>query len=167
MPFLFQLSLMGGIFAILTFIHFAVDWLFQSHSEAMIKHLNSKVRAKHCLIYTAGFIPLLAFCHLDWQDWFLSLNILFWSHFYLDTYHLVFLWAKYIRRPLEMTKLREKMGVDGHITLLPPDAKIGFVEFVQTALGKILMITIDQISHLSFLLPIAWMIMRIMFEEIR
>ena len=53
--------LLAGFLAILTFIHFVVDWIFQSHAEAMVKHNNPKVRAKHCAIYTAGFVPLLLF----------------------------------------------------------------------------------------------------------
>jgi Protein of unknown function (DUF3307) len=152
-------ALMGGIFAVLTFIHFFVDWIFQSHSEAMVKHNNPKIRAKHCLIYTAGFMPLLWFCHFNWIELLVAANILFWSHFCEDTYIPVFLWAKYIRRPPEMTQPRKSVGVDGYVTILPPDAKVGFVDFIQTAMGKILMITIDQLVHLIFLFPIAWMIL--------
>lgn len=153
------LALLGGLFAVLGFIHFFVDWVFQSHAEAMVKHNNPKVRAKHCLIYTAGFIPLLAFCHLSILEWVLSLNILFWSHFCEDTYVPVFLWAKYIRKPPEMTEPVKKTELDGYVTILPPDPKEGFKLFVQTPMGKILMIAIDQIIHLAFLFPIAWMIL--------
>ncbi len=35
----------------------------------------------------------------------------------------------------------------------------GFKLFVQTGLGKILMIAIDQIIHIAFLFPIVWMVM--------
>ena len=34
------IALMGGLFAVLAFIHFFVDWIFQSHAEAMVKHNN-------------------------------------------------------------------------------------------------------------------------------
>ncbi len=156
---LLEIALMGGIFAVLVFIHFFVDWIFQSHSEAMVKHNNPKVRAKHCLIYTAGFIPLFLFCHFSVFEWLVALNLLFWSHFCEDTYLPVYLWAKYVRRPPEMTEPRKQKGVDGYVTVSPPDPKAGFVEFIQTPLGKILMIAIDQIIHICFLLPIAWMIM--------
>lgn len=154
-----EIALMGGIFAVLAFIHFFVDWIFQSHSEAMVKHNNPKIRAKHCLIYTVGFIPLLLLCHFNWIEMFVATQILFWSHFCEDTYIPVFLWAKYIRRPPEMTEPRKSVGVDGYVTVLPPDAKAGFADWVQTAMGKILMIAIDQIIHLFFLFPIAWMIL--------
>src|SRR5580704_673302 len=105
---LLQIALMGGLFAVLGFIHFFVDWIFQSHAEAMVKHNNPKIRAKHCLIYTLGFVPLLFFCWhvgalLAWQ-FVASLVILFVSHFVEDTYLPVFYWAKYIRRPPEMTE---------------------------------------------------------------
>lgn len=156
---LLEIALMGGIFAVLTFIHFFVDWIFQSHSEAMVKHNNPKIRAKHCLIYTLGFVPLFLFCHFSLFEWLFALNLLFWSHFAEDTYVPVYLWAKYIRRPPEMTEPRKQKGVDGYVTILPPDPKAGFVEFIQTPIGKILMIAIDQIIHIWFLLPIAWMIL--------
>src|ERR1700677_537230 len=143
MEILIKIMLGGGFFALLAFIHFFTDWIFQSHAEAMVKHNNPKIRAKHCLIYTLGFVPLLFFCWhigalLAWQ-FVASLLILFFSHFYLDTYHGVFLWAKYIRRPPEMDIENKKSG---------------FVAFIQTTLGKILMISIDQISHLLFLWPV-------------
>ena len=137
-----------------------MDWIFQSHAEAMVKHNNPRIRAKHCAIYTAGFIPLFLFCHFSWLEWLVALNILFWSHFYLDTYHGVYLWAKYIRRPPEMTEPIKSIGIDGYVTIMPPDPRKGFVQFVQTTLGKILMIAIDQISHITCLLPIAYMISR-------
>jgi hypothetical protein len=164
---LLEIALMGGIFAILVFIHFFVDWIFQSHSEAMVKHNNPKIRAKHCLIYTLGFIPLLLFCHFSLFEWLFALNLLFWSHFCEDTYVPVYLWAKYIRRPPEMTEPRKQTGVDGYVTVLPPDPKAGFVDFIQTAMGKILMIAIDQIIHIFFLLPIAWMILSHIADEIK
>ena len=133
----------GGILTILIFIHFFTDWLFQSHAEAMVKHNHSAIRAKHCAIYTLGFVPLLALTVSPFE-FLASISILFFSHFYLDTYHLVFLWAKYIRRPPEMNE----------------DPVGGFIQFVSTPLGKILMIAIDQISHITCLLPVVWMIMR-------
>jgi hypothetical protein len=146
---LIKLMLGGGLFAIMAFIHFATDWIFQSHAEAMVKHNHAKVRAKHCLIYTAGFIPLLAVFggvgFLTTFEYVMSLGILFLSHFYLDTYHGVYLWAKYIRRPPELVENPNTTG---------------FIAFVSTTLGKILMIAIDQISHLAFLFPIVWMVMR-------
>jgi len=153
------IAIMGGLFAVLAFIHFFVDWIFQSHSEAMVKHNNPKIRAKHCLIYTLGFVPLLALVGFSFYEWLIALNILFWSHFCEDTYLPVYYWAKWIRRPPEMTQPRKRTEVDGYVTILPPDPKAGFVEFVQTPLGKILMIAIDQIIHLAFLFPIAWMIL--------
>lgn len=164
---LLEIALMGGILAVLVFIHFFVDWIFQSHSEAMVKHNNPKIRAKHCLIYTLGFVPLFLFCHFSLFEWLFALNLLFWSHFAEDTYVPVYLWAKYIRRPPEMTEPRKQKGVDGYVTILPPDPKAGFVEFIQTPMGKILMIAIDQIIHICFLLPIAWMIMSHIADELQ
>jgi hypothetical protein len=151
------LGLAGGLLSLLILNHFIVDWIFQTHKEAMVKHNHAWIRAKHCLIYTAGFLPLLYLVHLSPLAILISVNVLFWSHFYLDTYHLVFLWAKYIRRPPEMFEALKETGIDGYITVIPPDPKKGFVQFVQTPLGKILMIAIDQISHIVCLLPIVIM----------
>jgi len=151
------LALLGGLFSILAFIHFASDFILQSHNEAMIKHNHPKIRAKHCIIYTISFFPIFWYSAFYWWEWLIAINLLFWSHFYLDTYHIVYLWAKYIRRPPEMVEPRKQTGVDGYIMILPPDPKIGFMEFVQTPLGKILSIAIDQISHLTFLLPIVYL----------
>ncbi len=156
---LLEIALAGGLFSILVFIHFFVDWIFQSHAEAMVKHNNPKIRAKHCLIYTIGFVPFMALFHLSWVEWLFALNLLFWSHFCEDTYIPVYLWAKYVRRPPEMIEPRKQTGLDGYVSVLPPDPKAGFVEFIQTPMGKILMIAIDQIIHIAFLLPITWILM--------
>lgn len=148
------LATIGGIFAVLTFIHFVVDWIFQSHSEAMQKHNNPKVRAKHCLIYTLGFVPILLCFNYTWLEWLLAVNILFWSHFFEDTYLPVFFWAKYVRRPPEFDMVGKQPDLSGHY---PQNDKEAFVQFIMTPLGKILMITVDQIIHLAFLFPIVWM----------
>lgn len=164
MDLVIKIALGGGLFAVFALVHFVVDWVFQSHAEAMVKHNNPFVRAKHCLIYTAGFVPLLYFLGFNAWEWFFGLNILFWSHFFEDTYVPVFWWAKYIRKPPEMIEPWKESytRVDGTIAFKvhPPDAKHGFVEFIQTPLGKILMIAIDQIIHLLFLVPLVWMAVR-------
>lgn len=175
------LASFGGLLALFAFVHFFVDWIFQSHAEAMVKHNNAKIRAKHCLIYTVGFIPLMYLLGFQTWEWVAGLNILFWSHFVEDTYIPVFLWAKYVRRPPEMTEPRQGamkplvISVSDVIDeggvlrypqsplcapqyeMLPPDPKAGFADWVQTTMGKILMIAIDQIIHLTFLFPLVWM----------
>lgn len=158
--FLLEIALMGGLLSVLVFIHFFVDWIFQSHAEAMVKHNTPRVRAKHCFIYTMGFLPILLLFHLTPLELFGSLNLLFWSHFVEDTYVPVYLWAKYIRKPPEMSKpSMTSVTPDGYIHVSAPDPKKGFAEFVQTPMGKILMIAIDQIIHIAFLIPIAWIMM--------
>lgn len=158
-----KIAMAGGIFAIMSFIHFFVDWIFQSHSEAMVKHNRPWIRTKHCLIYAIGFIPILLILKFNLLEFLISINILFWSHFVEDTYFPVYLWAKYIRRPPEMTEpwKEDVLSIDGSTTIKvnPPDAKKGFVQFIQTPIGKILMISIDQIIHLTFLWPIVFISM--------
>lgn len=159
-----KIGLAGGLFAIFAFVHFFVDWIFQSHAEAMVKHNTPSIRAKHCFIYTLGFAPLMYFLGFSAWEWFFGVNILFWSHFFEDTYVPVYLWAKYIRKPPEMIEPWKESytRVDGTVAVKvhPPDPKRGFGEFVQTTLGKILMIAIDQIIHLAFLFPLVWMVVR-------
>lgn len=86
MIYVIYLALAGGLFSILGFIHFVTDWVFQSHAEAMVKHANAKVRAKHCAIYTLGFVPLLIFIvcvgALTWWQFVACIAILFLSHLF-------------------------------------------------------------------------------------
>lgn len=202
------ICLAGGLLSIFTFIHFFVDWIFQSHAEAMVKHNNPKIRAKHCAIYTLGFLPLLGlFFYLNFLtlgELIASILILFISHFCEDTYIPVFYWARYIRRPPTVRwqiKLVDNKGVlfgpDGEeyrgpanqstdpngnqwrldlansvqigkdyfttqVNLDKVNEKLhmrGFGEFVETPIGKILMIAIDQIIHITFLLPVVYFVL--------
>lgn len=159
-----EIALGGGLFSVFAFIHFFVDWIFQSHAEAMVKHNNPKIRAKHCLIYTVGFVPIMLVMGFSWMELLIACNILFWSHFAEDTYLPVYLWAKYIRKPPEMIEPWKETytRIDGSIAVKihAPDPQKGFGEFIQTALGKILMITIDQIIHLAFLFPLVYIALR-------
>jgi hypothetical protein len=161
MELIHKIALGGGLFAILAFVHFFVDWILQTHAEAMAKHNNYKVRARHCAIYTIGFLPLMWLFNFSPIEWLIGINILFWSHFIEDTYLPVYLWAKYIRRPPEMIEPWKETftRVDGSIAIKvhPPDPKRGFMEFIATPLGKILMISVDQIIHLMFLFALVWM----------
>jgi hypothetical protein len=126
----------GGLFAAFAFVHFAVDWIFQTHAEAMAKHNNAGVRARHCAIYTVGFLPLLWW--LGWEPWRLGVGaaVLFFSHFAEDTYWPVYVWARYVRRVPIVRTYQDQQG---------------FVMWVDGTLGKILMIAVDQIVHLAFL----------------
>jgi hypothetical protein len=207
MLFAIMLALAGGLFAILTFIHFVVDWIFQTHAEAMVKHNNAKVRARHCAIYTLGFVPLLLaftwFSVLTPLELVACVLILFVSHFVEDTYLPVFYWALHVRRPPEVRwtiKLEDGAsklyGPDGALVDHAPsldtwpdqwrkdlatsvkDAETckaankqmalrGFMEFVNTGLGKILMIAVDQIIHLAFLFPIVWLVLSHLHPHLR
>ena len=161
MDHLHTLSLAGGLFAVLVFIHFFTDWLFQSHAEAMIKHNHPWVRAKHCLIYTIGFIPIMLYLQFSLVSFLIGINVLFWSHFVEDSYVPVYLWAKYIRKPPQMFEPWKEayVRVDGQTAFKvhPPDFKHGFEQFVETPIGKILLITVDQIFHLAFLWIIVYL----------
>lgn len=163
------LAKIGGVFALLTLLHFVADWVFQSHAEAMAKPLNAFVRARHCAIYTViccGVIAAVARPH--WHSLAWSAGILFVSHFAEDTYLPVYVWARYIRRPPEMFLSPRGTQNQGSFVLQADDFKIivnapdpgmrEFKAFVETPLGKILLIAIDQIVHLLFLLFVAGML---------
>lgn len=148
-------GLIGGLFALLAIAHFASDFIFQSHAEAMAKPTNTKVRAKHCLVYS-GLLTVLIFAIFDSRPWWetgMYFTILFTSHFIEDTYLPVYLWAKYIRKAPEF-----EIPVDEPHAAQPTPDMARFLAFASTPLGKILLISIDQIIHLGFLLPIAAMI---------
>jgi hypothetical protein len=135
----------GGLLFFLTVIHLIVDWGFQSHDEALLKHNTSSIRAKHCVIYTVGFYVLLILLGCSFWQWISISAILFITHFIEDTYYLPYLWAKYIRQPREM---------------LFDDNKIGFEDFIKTPFGHLLIITIDQIIHVVCLVPVALILLR-------
>lgn len=133
----------GGLFSFLAFIHFAVDWIIQSHAEAMVKHKHDGIRAKHCLIYTAPFVPILVWWGFDVVMVSGLSGVLFLSHYVEDTYKPVIFWMKHIRR---------------HPAFMPgKDDSEAFLEAISAdgGLGKILMIAVDQIIHLAFLFLIA------------
>ncbi len=129
------------MFALLTFLHFAADWVFQSHAEAMAKSTHGGIRAKHCLIYTVICCGVIAWVAPVALSKLVAIaTLLFISHFFEDTYLPVYVWARYIRKPLEM---QARATVEE------------FTAFASTALGKILLIAIDQIVHILFLIPVA------------
>jgi uncharacterized protein DUF3307 len=146
----------GGYFAWFALIHLIVDFGCQSNQEAMNKHHDARIRARHCLIYTLGFLPVLWLFGLCWWKILIASNILFWSHFGEDTYYPVVMWMKYIRRApafVAMTDMKFRWRID--------DAdKRAFRTAIQEPIGTFLMIAIDQAIHLLFLIPIVWMTVR-------
>ncbi len=142
------LAKVGGVFALLTLCHFVADWVFQSHDEAMAKSRNALVRARHCLVYTVLCeVAIGAMVPLTWPVGVFIAIVLWLSHFLEDSYMPVYMWARYIRKPPEMTnKVSEEV---------PGIELARFIRFVETTLGKILLIAIDQIVHLMFLIPVA------------
>lgn len=137
----------GGLFALFTFVHFVIDWVFQTHYEAMRKHNHPWIRARHCLIYTSPFIPLLLVLNVNAFWVVVCALVLFLSHFVEDTYIPVYLWAKYIRRVPEIRNAFDSKEFFRRV-------------FVNDPLGKILMIAIDQIIHLLFLWVVVIIVMR-------
>jgi hypothetical protein len=132
---------MGNYFSILVFYHFFADWMFQSHKEAFEKSKNWKVRFYHCYKYTLFFVPLFYLYQFAGAYAYLSLLVLFVSHFIIDSYIPVILWAKYCRK---------YPGFEGK------SLEDGFKELISTPLGIILMIVMDQFFHICFLLPVAY-----------
>jgi len=151
------LAQMGGIFALLVFWHFVVDWLFQSHNEAMKKSHDAGARAFHCAVYTLGFVMVMPFfgSSFSTEEAILSIIILFFSHFIEDTYYPVFLWTKHVRKPPEFGKIVFNQDLTEGRQLTDREA---FIEWFGTPLGKIIGIVVDQLVHIAFLLPIAYFV---------
>lgn len=147
----------GGLFVVFASIHFVVDFVFQSHAEAMAKHRDGWVRARHCGIYTTAFLPLLYLLWWHGEPWKIAVAelVLFWSHFFEDTYLPVAWWAKHIRKPPQIVGPYFEPVYDGPTGRMPTEEE-KFLRFVSTPLGAILMVAIDQIVHLLFLwVPVA------------
>lgn len=155
---------LGGVFAVLVFWHFLADWVFQSHAEAMAmaKAKDRKVRAWHCFKYAATFVPVFWYTEISSTLSGILLAILFGSHYIIDSYVPVMLWAKYLRKAVQFElvgkqvphqpwqdKVVEQRGYEND--------EEAFKAFASTPLGLILLITMDQFFHIAFLLPIAYL----------
>lgn len=138
-----SLALAGGIFFLFVFVHFIMDWIFQSHWMATLKHSNLIVRVEHCSLYALGFLPIMILFQFSLMEIYFAIAILFFSHLHIDSYDPVYLWAKYIRKPPQMD--------------LANNSYVAFLDFVKTPLGLILCIVVDQLLHFVFLLPLVWM----------
>lgn len=112
----------------------------------MAKATNHKVRARHCLIYTAGLAPVVVLGVEGVEQGAFCLAILFASHFLIDTYMPVYLWAKYLRRPPTMAD---------NESVAPLSEMAKFKEFASTPIGILLVVSMDQAYHVLFLVPVA------------
>jgi hypothetical protein len=190
MDLFMMFAILGGIYAILAVWHFPADWLFQTHKEALAKSEDHVVRALHCLVYTLMYVPLLLLLRirdggwgpelvLGWHFWS-SLAILWLSHFGIDTYWPVMMWAKHLRKapqfndvikPVTLTKEQLDNVIAGKgvvkgvgwsdkvVDRITYDSdKKAFKAFFATPIGAILCITMDQLFHLAFLGPVAWLV---------
>lgn len=152
---------------ILVLCHFAFDWVYQSHKEALAKSKDHVVRFWHCVKYAVPFAPVLWWMGMGPGDIGLSLAILFGTHFVIDTYIPVMLWAKFLRKAPQFDNVGERPASESRgwqdnvveKTYYASDID-AFVAFAQTPLGLILMITMDQFLHIACLLPVAMLAMR-------
>lgn len=150
---------------ILVLCHFAFDWVYQSHKEALAKSKDHVVRFWHCVKYAVPFAPVLWWMGMDTGNICWSLAILFVSHFIIDTYIPVMLWAKYLRKAPQFDNVGKTFPPQGWQDKVIEERGYAndieaFVAFAQTPLGLILMITMDQFLHIACLLPVAMLAMR-------
>ena len=134
------ISLLGGLFSVFAFVHFFSDWIFQTNHEAINKHKDMFIRARHCTIYTIFFVPLLLLLTTVLWKVIISIMILWFSHYIIDTYIPVYLWAKHMRKI-------------PHLNCLSAEPKEKFKELWLKPVYPILFIVVDQILHLLFLWP--------------
>lgn len=160
-----RLGAFGGVFALLVFWHFVADWTFQTNKEALAKAKDRSVRFRHCLSYTVMFAVAFMVMGSKGSNWaqLASCAILFISHFVIDSYVPVMLWAKWLRQAPQFDDVGKKTRpqawqdkvIDSVHYHTDEDA---FKAFASTPIGLVLMITIDQLFHIAFLLPVAWLV---------
>ncbi len=186
MEILIIIAIFAALFGLLTFWHFPADWLFQNHKEAITKSKDRKVRAWHCLKYAAAFVPLLLLLRVRMDSgapmvdidvhFYAALAILFVTHYIIDSYIPVMLWAKYVRKDPHFLQVRPKTkpnekkeprkGWEDKVVdeptggyLYENDGKALEAMF-SVPVGAILCITMDQLFHIICLLPVAILMMR-------
>lgn len=155
-----DLAHMGGLFFLLTFWHFVVDWGCQTHAQGYGKAVRREVMVSvsppvvhkergygkltaHCLIYTLGMAPILVLLLPHWQEFAVAALLLFVSHMVGDTYLPVYLWFRYVRRP-PLPCRTEKWSFAVAESMIKNNP------------GNLLLVTvIDQLYHLAFLAPVA------------
>jgi hypothetical protein len=136
-----ELTTIVTLFVVLVFLHFIADWVFQTHFEAVNKTKNAYIRFIHCVIYaTLVTVPLTFIVPLSLTGGILAYVTLLVSHFIIDTYIPVYLWAKYLRR-------------------IPNLTKENFASHFKHPVHVILFIMIDQLAHISFLWVVAYIIL--------
>lgn len=154
---------------ILVLCHFTFDWLYQTHAEAIAKAKDRNVRFFHCLMYSVPFMPVLWALGMNTDAIFVSLVILFGTHFVIDSYVPVMLWAKYLRRAPqfddvcidEFRHVHSRVWQDRVVEKKTyANDEEAFKAMAGTPIGLILIIVMDQFFHIVCLLPIAFMAMR-------
>lgn len=148
------LTKVGSIFALAVFWHFIADWVFQSNQEAITKSRDSEVRAWHCIKYTA--MMMLPFIGMSIMGhWLVACAvgfILFVSHYVIDSYVPVMLWAKYLRKHPAFNEYKYVEVRKGEYHKVTDDE--AFMKMASTPIGLILIITMDQLFHIAFLIPV-------------
>ena len=149
------ISLIGGLFSLAVFWHFVADWFPQSHQEAMTKTRDPEVRAWHCLKYTLIFMIPVIWVGLGGPGWlgFVNAIILCSTHYVIDSYVPVLLWAKYLRKHPTFAFSTHHDGSERAFT-----DKEAFKEMALTPIGLILIITMDQLFHIAALIPVVVLI---------
>lgn len=149
---------------ILILCHFAFDWTYQSHKEALAKSKDRRIRLLHCLKYSVPFVPVLVFMGMSSDQVELSWLWLFGSHYVIDSYVPVMLWAKHLRKAPQFDDVRrssQRPHVNGSWRdrelekVVYASDEAAFRAFASTPLGLILVITMDQFLHIACLLPVA------------
>lgn len=135
-------SNMGGILVILIFVHFIADWIMQTDAMARRKAEESPwLLIIHSIVYSVTFIPILVIvfdCSISMV--ITSFLALMMSHGAIDTYTPIWLWARFVRRPMEMKN----------------DPIKGFSEWSSKTRGILLVSGVDQLMHILFLASISF-----------
>lgn len=154
---------MGGLFVaadwlvIMVVGHFVGDWLLQTHPMALAKSKNSRVRARHCWIWTVCVMALpILFLHVSrfvaypgesqgaptWEQ-VAAFAWLWLTHYWLDTYKPLMWYRRTVSRD--------------------PDAlnETTFRNQFATPRGFVVNVTLDQLFHILTIVPVAcWLAWR-------
>lgn len=129
---------LGGLLALLTFFHFAFDWLCQSHTMAYKKSKSFPWLVLHSLLYAIPFFLVLRWTvgfdsHVS-AEWTFYLFV---THGFFDSYIPVKAWERWVRRP------PSEIAGDRPVASM------------QTVTLQVVRIVVDQLFHVLSLVPIA------------
>lgn len=124
----------GGLFVLFAFVHLVLDYFLRTENEALYKCNNDLACLWHCAIYVWVFMVMFLILGVNPLMNACLTTIIFISHLFSDTSVLLYLWAKYIRKPVQNMTDQD------------------YVHYANSQHGQITLAVVDQIIRLFFVL---------------